>query len=96
MVDGELAGVLELVKKEEQEKESPAVRSPDGQPDDKLVIYGNWCKACQLCIAFCPVQALAAGEDGRPYLAEPDKCTACGWCEIHCPDMAIYVKREEG
>jgi 2-oxoglutarate ferredoxin oxidoreductase subunit delta len=87
MADEELIGLVELV---EEKEESPKRRSPG-----RLVIYGNWCKACQLCVAFCPAQALATDEEGRPYLAEPDKCTACGWCEIHCPDMAIYVEREQ-
>jgi 2-oxoglutarate ferredoxin oxidoreductase subunit delta len=90
MADEELADVLELA---EEEKVSPEARPPGRRPYE-LVIYGNWCKACQLCVAFCPAQALATGEDGRPYLAEPDKCTGCRWCEIHCPDMAIYVRRE--
>lgn len=89
MAEKESAGVVELGDGKEKTEDN----RPGRRPHTVLVIYGNWCKACQLCVAFCPVQALATGEDGRPYLAEPDKCTGCGWCETHCPDMAIYVKR---
>ncbi|MBE9508831.1 MAG: 4Fe-4S binding protein, partial [Chloroflexi bacterium] len=24
-------------------------------------------------------------------VAHPEKCTACRWCELHCPDFAIFV-----
>jgi 2-oxoglutarate ferredoxin oxidoreductase subunit delta len=30
---------------------------------------------------------------GRPIIVRPEKCTACNWCEMHCPDMAITVRR---
>jgi len=23
---------------------------------------------------------------------QADKCTGCRWCELHCPDFAIFVK----
>jgi 2-oxoglutarate ferredoxin oxidoreductase subunit delta len=90
VAEDKLIGVAELAEEGEELRKA----RPPGRRPHELVIYGNWCKACQLCVAFCPVQALATDEDGRPYLAEPDKCTGCLRCEIHCPDMAIYVKRE--
>jgi formate hydrogenlyase subunit 6/NADH:ubiquinone oxidoreductase subunit I len=34
---------------------------------------------------------LEQGEDGRVIVAHPEKCTACRWCELHCPDFAIFV-----
>jgi 2-oxoglutarate ferredoxin oxidoreductase subunit delta len=24
-------------------------------------------------------------------VAHPEKCTGCRWCELHCPDFAIFV-----
>ena len=67
-------------------------RGPRGQ----VVIFGTWCKGCGLCAAFCPTGVLALDSDGRPVVVEPDKCTACHWCDTHCPDFAIIVKRVEG
>jgi 2-oxoglutarate ferredoxin oxidoreductase subunit delta len=34
---------------------------------------------------------LEQGEDDRVIVAQPEKCTACRWCELHCPDFAIFV-----
>ena len=28
-------------------------------------------------------------------VARPEACTACHWCDSHCPDMAIVVRRLE-
>jgi NAD-dependent dihydropyrimidine dehydrogenase PreA subunit len=26
-------------------------------------------------------------------VAHPERCTACNWCYIHCPDLAIIVRK---
>ncbi|HET91947.1 MAG TPA: 4Fe-4S dicluster domain-containing protein [Chloroflexi bacterium] len=71
-----------------QEKEPQAQRRlPRGQ----VTIFPNWCKGCGLCLEFCPVGVLEQGSDGRVIIAHPEKCTACRWCELHCPDFAIFV-----
>ena len=57
-----------------------------------VTIFPNWCKGCNLCIEFCPAHVLEQGPDGRVIVARPDSCTACGWCELHCPDFAIFVQ----
>ncbi|MBE0411540.1 MAG: 4Fe-4S binding protein [Anaerolineales bacterium] len=59
----------------------------------KVVIYGRWCKGCGLCAAFCPSDVLAFDDSGHPYVQHPDRCTACHWCDTHCPDFAIVVRR---
>jgi 2-oxoglutarate ferredoxin oxidoreductase subunit delta len=56
---------------------------------DRINVYKRWCKACNICVEFCPPHCLEAGADGYPFLARPDKCIDCGWCEIRCPDFAI-------
>jgi 2-oxoglutarate ferredoxin oxidoreductase subunit delta len=70
--------------------------------DPKIDIYRAWCKACGICVAFCPTGALAKDDTGYPYVKDIEKCIHCGWCEIRCPDFAITVesknskkKREE-
>ena len=59
----------------------------------RVIVYRKWCKECGICIAFCPRDVLARDEDGSVLVANPDACTACRWCELHCPDFAITVKR---
>ncbi|NWG03987.1 MAG: 4Fe-4S binding protein [Syntrophaceae bacterium] len=63
----------------------------------KIDIFKAWCKACGICVAFCPTGVLAIDEGGYPYVKEIEKCINCGWCEIRCPDFAITVeKRRKG
>lgn len=58
----------------------------------KIDIFKAWCKACGICVAFCPTGVLAKDEAGYPYVKDIDKCINCGWCEIRCPDFAITVE----
>jgi 2-oxoglutarate ferredoxin oxidoreductase subunit delta len=88
-----MSDVLEATAKPEVTDVQPRVkRGPRGQ----VVIFGTWCKGCGLCVAFCPVQVLALDAEGYPIVVAPEKCTACHWCDTHCPDLAIVVKRIEG
>jgi 2-oxoglutarate ferredoxin oxidoreductase subunit delta len=61
----------------------------------KIDIYKAWCKACGICVAFCPTGTLAKDETGYPYVKESEKCINCGWCEIRCPDFAITVEQKK-
>jgi 2-oxoglutarate ferredoxin oxidoreductase subunit delta len=63
------------------------------RPLGRVIIYSKWCKQCGLCVAFCPRQVLGQTQDGSVLVVNPDDCTACRWCELHCPDFAITVKR---
>ena len=72
-------------------EDAPAARPKRG-PRGTVVIFGMWCKGCRLCVEFCPTGVLALDENDHPYPANPDKCSACRWCETHCPDLAIVVK----
>lgn len=60
-------------------------------PRGRVTVFPNWCKGCDLCIEFCPTGVLERGSDGHVIVAHPEKCTACRWCELHCPDFAIFV-----
>ena len=55
-------------------------------------IYRDWCKACGICIAFCPKQVYDRDEGGKPLAARPDDCIGCLFCEEHCPDFAITIE----
>jgi 2-oxoglutarate ferredoxin oxidoreductase subunit delta len=60
-----------------------------------VTLFGTWCKGCGLCYSFCPQGVLEPNGNGRPRVVNPEKCTACHWCDMHCPDMAITVQRLE-
>lgn len=60
----------------------------------KIDIFEAWCKACGICVAFCPQGCLARDEEGVATIVAAERCTGCGWCEIHCPDFAIAVREE--
>jgi 2-oxoglutarate ferredoxin oxidoreductase subunit delta len=59
------------------------------------------CKGCELCINFCPTQALEKSKKLNkrgvypPELADESKCNECRFCELICPDFAIVVVPEE-
>ncbi|OPJ57208.1 4Fe-4S dicluster domain-containing protein [Alkalithermobacter paradoxus] len=59
-----------------------------------LIIKPEWCKGCKICVEFCPKNVLDIKED-KIYIADIEKCIACGLCELRCPDFAIYVENEE-
>ena len=75
---------------------SPASARQKRGPRGKVVIFGLWCKGCGLCVEFCPTGVLELNEDDHPVVVYPEKCTACHWCDTHCPDLAIVVKPIEG
>ncbi len=62
--------------------------------ESRIDIYKAWCKACGICVAFCPTGALAKDETGSPFVKDIEKCINCGWCEIRCPDFAMTVEKK--
>lgn len=78
----------DLVGETRGQEAGPAAPAPAFQ----VQIYRDWCKACGICAALCPKQVLGRDEAGRPVVVDPEACSGCGWCEIHCPDFAISVE----
>ena len=56
-----------------------------------LKIFEDWCKACGICIAFCPEKVFGKNDSGTPVVTNGDACTGCRFCEYHCPDFAISI-----
>jgi 2-oxoglutarate ferredoxin oxidoreductase subunit delta len=61
-------------------------------PRAEISINREWCKGCNICVAFCPEQVLALDEHEKAVVTALDKCTLCKICELHCPDLAIEVR----
>jgi 2-oxoglutarate ferredoxin oxidoreductase subunit delta len=70
------------------DKASPEKYVYDGKTPP-INIFLHWCKACNICIAFCPNKVLEPDREGKPVVAHPEKCTQCAICWLHCPDFAI-------
>jgi 2-oxoglutarate ferredoxin oxidoreductase subunit delta len=78
----------------QQNNESSSQNGKKDKEAPSIDIYKAWCKACGICVAFCPTHALGKDETGNPYVADISKCINCGWCEIRCPDFAIHVEQK--
>jgi 2-oxoglutarate ferredoxin oxidoreductase subunit delta len=68
---------------------------------DLCQINERICKGCELCVKFCPQQALemAKGRNAAgfhpAYLAHPDLCNGCALCAEMCPEAGIVVYRRQ-
>ncbi|MFZ2088985.1 MAG: 4Fe-4S binding protein [Desulfobaccales bacterium] len=71
---------------------TPPPEEPAPHKEFEHDIYRAWCKQCGLCAAFCPRGVIELDDTGAPVIAHPERCTGCGWCELHCPDFAISVR----
>lgn len=61
----------------------------------KIFIDSSLCKGCNICIDFCPREALTVGskfnKKGTFFpIVDEDKCNVCGICTLYCPDFAIF------
>jgi 2-oxoglutarate ferredoxin oxidoreductase subunit delta len=85
----------EIVPQQPRGTPEATVKTDQGKvrakPRGRVRVFRNWCKGCGLCIAFCPRQVFTQGEEHRPVVTYPERCTACQWCTMHCPDFAIVV-----
>jgi 2-oxoglutarate ferredoxin oxidoreductase subunit delta len=64
---------------------------------DRVTFQEDRCKACELCVHFCPQKIIALSDrinklGYHPAAAvDQDKCTSCTLCARICPDTAIEV-----
>ncbi|RLF48978.1 MAG: 4Fe-4S ferredoxin [Thermoplasmata archaeon] len=70
-------------------------------PRGRVYVIEDRCKGCGLCIEFCPKKVLhqserfnAKGYHPPELIEEPPLkvCIACKFCEMICPDFAIFVE----
>ncbi len=57
----------------------------------KIDIIVNYCKGCEICVAFCPEHVLAMNKEIAEVI-DISKCTKCNICEYLCPDFSISVE----
>ncbi len=64
-------------------------------------ILDERCKGCGYCIEFCPKKVLVSSTRFNrkgyhpPEVKFPDECVNCHFCEIICPEFAIFSTETE-
>ncbi|RJP23249.1 MAG: 4Fe-4S dicluster domain-containing protein [Candidatus Abyssobacteria bacterium SURF_5] len=62
----------------------------------KVVVLRERCKGCQYCIEYCPRNVLVLSKAFNlkgyhyPEVEDESQCVNCHFCEVICPDFAIY------
>jgi 2-oxoglutarate ferredoxin oxidoreductase subunit delta len=61
-----------------------------------VTVIKDRCKGCKLCITYCPRNVLRMSETFNtkgyyyPEVQEDGVCVNCHFCEVLCPDFAIF------
>lgn len=55
-----------------------------------IVISEKRCKACSICVDFCPTNVLEI-KGSTCVVKDLEACTRCQLCDLRCPDFAIQV-----
>ena len=63
----------------------------------KLIVHGEKCKGCELCIRECPGKALYISDienakGAKQIAVKEESCLACGICYYMCPDAVFELK----
>jgi len=54
------------------------------------------CIGCGTCVESCPADVFRLDEaSGKAVIRYPENCQLCRFCEIDCPEKAIYVSPEK-
>lgn len=50
------------------------------------------CNGCGICVYSCPMDVIRMDEKGEKAVIQyPEDCMLCEFCELDCPEQAIYV-----
>ena len=54
------------------------------------------CTGCGICVNSCPMDVIRMDEAGKKAIIRyPEECMCCAYCELDCPEDAIYVSPEK-
>lgn len=63
---------------------------PAEKPLPRIIINEKYCKACSICVDFCPTNVLEI-KGATCVVKDLEACTRCQLCDLRCPDFAIQV-----
>jgi len=69
-------------------------------PKGHVYVLDDICKGCGFCIEYCPRQVLAEASRFNakgyhpPEVVDANACVMCGFCELVCPDFAIWTEKD--
>lgn len=67
-------------------------------PHGKVTVILDRCKGCEFCISYCSRGVLAMSSKFNrkgyhyPEAREPELCVNCRFCEVMCPEFAIFCE----
>jgi NAD-dependent dihydropyrimidine dehydrogenase PreA subunit len=60
-------------------------------------IDNELCNGCGICVNSCPMDVIRIDDEIKKAIIKyPEDCTLCEWCQIDCPENAIYISPEKG
>ncbi len=63
---------------------------------EQIKIDYERCDGCGICVKSCNVDVIRMDEEGKKAVVKyPQDCMLCDYCEIDCPQNAIYVSPEK-
>ena len=55
-------------------------------------IDAELCTGCGICVDSCSMDVIRIDEQSKKaVIVYPDECMLCDFCELDCPENAIYV-----
>ena len=61
----------------------------------KVEVNQDTCTLCLVCVGACNVGALVADASDNTLRINPSICTACGYCEISCPETNCLTIKQD-
>lgn len=65
-------------------------------PRGRVYIIEDRCKGCELCVEYCPRGVLRLSHEFNvkgyhpPEVVDESLCVNCHFCEVICPEFAIF------
>jgi len=80
------------IPKKSKRKDPSGAKNVPKHRKGRIVVNRDWCKGCEICVAFCPRNVLELDIEEKAVVKRPDQCDRCGICRLRCPDLAIELK----